>query len=302
MRKPKFYYFDKEKCIELVSKCKNRREFYIKYPAAWDAAKKNEWLDDIIPLTKKPSGYWSYDTCKEESLKYKTIKEMKEKCESAYKVILKNKWNNELFKHMNIIGNQKNRLIYAQEFPDFSVYVGLTCNIENRIKNHITLKKETVFKYIKKTGLKPYLKILTEYLPLCDAIKNESMWVDFYKKNGWNVLNKSKTGGIGKQNIKWTKEKILTESLKYNNKKEFKKNNYNAYCMMYKFKIQNEICQHMYSSYKSVSQFTLDGKIIQDFKTTGDASKKTGISQSNISSCCNGKYKSAGGFIWKYQI
>jgi hypothetical protein len=300
MRKSKFYYYDKNICKEVSLLCKNRREFYIKYPAAYDAAVKNNWIDQFLPLSKKPANYWTYETCKSEALKYKTKKEFKEKCESAYKVILKNKWENELFSHLETIGNLKLRLIYAQEFPDFSVYIGLTGNIKNRSKNHVTIKKETVFKYMEQTNQKPYLKILTDYLPLDESILKEKEWVENYKKNNWKILNISKTGGIGKILTKWTIDTIKNESIKYKTKSEFKKNSYNAYCSMYKLKCQNEVCCHMNKPYKSVSQFTLNGEFIQQYETTGDAHQKTGILQSNISSCCNGKYKTSGGYIWKY--
>ena len=37
------------------------------------------------------------------------------------------------------------------------------------------------------------------------------------------------------------------------------------------------------------------------FESTIDAHRKTGINQSNISNACNGKYKTAGGYHWRYE-
>ena len=51
---------------------------------------------------------------------------------------------------------------------------------------------------------------------------------------------------------------------------------------------------------KKVSQYTLDGKFIKTFDSIIDAKNKTGIY--HISSCCVGKRKQAGGFIWKHDI
>lgn len=48
-----------------------------------------------------------------------------------------------------------------------------------------------------------------------------------------------------------------------------------------------------------VTQF-LDGIWINTFKSTHEASRKTGISQSSIVKVCKGKRKSAGGFQWNY--
>lgn len=42
------------------------------------------------------------------------------------------------------------------------------------------------------------------------------------------------------------------------------------------------------------------GELLATFPSTREAERVTGISQSNISSCCNGKRKSAGGYIWRY--
>lgn len=49
-----------------------------------------------------------------------------------------------------------------------------------------------------------------------------------------------------------------------------------------------------------INQYDMLGNYISEFKSIGEASKLTGISRSPIWSCCSGKYKSAGGFIWRY--
>lgn len=50
---------------------------------------------------------------------------------------------------------------------------------------------------------------------------------------------------------------------------------------------------------KPVDQFTLDGKFVKRWPSATDAARELGISKCHISSCCNGKRKSAGGYIWK---
>ena len=42
-------------------------------------------------------------------------------------------------------------------------------------------------------------------------------------------------------------------------------------------------------------------QIIAEFYGIGDAERKTGINNSHISSCCNNKRKSAGGYQWRYK-
>ena len=44
-----------------------------------------------------------------------------------------------------------------------------------------------------------------------------------------------------------------------------------------------------------------DGDVINEYNSIKEASEKTGIIKQNISSALTGKYKSAGGFHWKYK-
>ena len=42
------------------------------------------------------------------------------------------------------------------------------------------------------------------------------------------------------------------------------------------------------------------GELLATFPSTHEAGRVTGIYHQNISQCCKGKYKSAGGYIWRY--
>lgn len=51
-----------------------------------------------------------------------------------------------------------------------------------------------------------------------------------------------------------------------------------------------------------VIQYDLQGNFIKEWKSSKDAGLKLNINNTTISMCCmNKKYKSAGGFIWKYK-
>ena len=57
----------------------------------------------------------------------------------------------------------------------------------------------------------------------------------------------------------------------------------------------------IYSRARQVQMFDKStGGLLATFTSTHDAERVTGIANQSISSCCNGKLKSAGGFIWKY--
>lgn len=51
---------------------------------------------------------------------------------------------------------------------------------------------------------------------------------------------------------------------------------------------------------KKIQQFTKSGELIKEWQSAMEASRRLGIAQQNICSCCKGKHKSTGGYVWKY--
>lgn len=51
---------------------------------------------------------------------------------------------------------------------------------------------------------------------------------------------------------------------------------------------------------KMVMQFEMDGKLIAAYESVMEASRQTGINDGNISRCCNGHTRTAGGYIWLF--
>ncbi len=51
---------------------------------------------------------------------------------------------------------------------------------------------------------------------------------------------------------------------------------------------------------KSISQHDLSGTFIKEYESISQASRELSISRSSIQRCCDGKYKTARNFIWKY--
>jgi len=89
--------------IEEALKYTNRTSFNKKSRGASSSAKKHDWFDEIcshMVITQKPKGYWMFDKCKEEALKYNTRKKFAINSSSAYDNSRKNKWLNEICSHM----------------------------------------------------------------------------------------------------------------------------------------------------------------------------------------------------------
>lgn len=238
----------KEMCKEESLKYKSRTEFKINAKGAYCYALKNNFSDEIckhMPIVKKPSGYWTFERCKEEALKHKTKREFVKKCPSAYKKSNKEKWLVDICSHMVSLGDIKHRCIYAYEFSDNSVYVGLTFDIDDRKNRHKNDEGSAVYRHTHKTGIKPKLIKLTEYLEIKIAKKKEGEYVEKYKESGWIILNIVETGGLGNMPRKWTKENCKNESLKYKTKTEFRNNNKSAYNTTLKYKWMDYVCSHM---------------------------------------------------------
>ena len=52
---------------------------------------------------------------------------------------------------------------------------------------------------------------------------------------------------------------------------------------------------------KTVLQFTLEGILIKEYPSTIQVERELGFSHGNISNCCEGRYKTAYNYIWKYK-
>ena len=64
----------------------------------------------------------------------------------------------------------------------------------------------------------------------------------------------------------------------------------------------NEKLSRNHKLNKKTLQFDLNGRLVNTWRSTSLASRKTGVSKSNIIACCNKKehHKTAGGYIWRY--
>ena len=51
----------------------------------------------------------------------------------------------------------------------------------------------------------------------------------------------------------------------------------------------------------NVYQYSLDGKLVGAWRSTREVARVFGCSNSTISRCCNGKRKTAFGFVWRYK-
>jgi hypothetical protein len=195
----------------------------------------------IKNVNRKPDKYWTFENCKKEALKYSTKTEFKRNNMSAYVISIRNGWMKDISQHMLSFGNKYNRCIYAYEFPDNYVYVGLTYNINERQNNRNSHLNDSVSKHISKTGSIPTRKQLTDYIEVKMASKLEGKYLENYRNDGWHILNIAKTGGIGGNTLFWTKEKCINAAKQCKTRSEFHEKYRGAYSASIKNKWINEI-------------------------------------------------------------
>jgi hypothetical protein len=253
----------------------------------------------------------AYEFCKEEALKYKTRGEFGKKSKNVYESARKNKWLDDICKHMFPVGNKFYRVIYAYEFIELNcVYIGLTYSIIKRDSHH--RQNGTVFNFINKHSVQlPQPKLLTDYLIVENAIKEEKKWIEIYKNRGFIVLNKISGGGIGggdkTPKLSINEYKKIAKTVR--TIKEFKQSYIGHYRNILKLGIKEKVFnKNFYKNYiecgncKPIVQLKLDGEFIKSFKSAYFAKNEYGYkSYTNITACCRGRAKSAYGYIWKYK-
>lgn len=85
--------WDYEHCKEEAMKYDRRSSFQKGNASAYDAARKNGWLDEWFEKNEyKHKYYWTYEKCKEESKKYKTRKDFLKACSGAFTASYRNGW------------------------------------------------------------------------------------------------------------------------------------------------------------------------------------------------------------------
>jgi len=251
-------YWTEEKLQEEANKYKTRGDFWKNNKIAANIARTKGLMNAIfknhpnLGLTNKQVkfGYWTEETLREETNKYKSRQEFRNKNKAAYSAAAKKKLLDILFdNHPNKGYSDKEEwqensyVIYVYELTDFSsAYVGLTNNMKRRDRDHLFDEKEKMSLFCKENDISyPKYRILEENLTSKEAQKQEEYWKNAYEKNGWKMFNITKTGSLGAAATKWTKKVLQEEANKYKTRGEFKNKNASAYMSALKKGIIDEL-------------------------------------------------------------
>lgn len=225
----------KEKLKKESLKYKTLSDFRKYSKNAYAAALKYNLIGTFIThlgdlQDRKPVGYWTYDKVKKVAQKYTNRKDFMDNDSAAAAWAKANGYWDDLTSDWDYLGSLNFRGVYAWEFTDKTVYVGLTDNFERREKEHLSDEGVTVVsKHMKETGLRPTFVKISDYLEVKEAQSLEECTIATYEDNGWISLNRAKAGGLGWCKRYWTLERVKEEAKKYNTKTSFKKGSYSAY-------------------------------------------------------------------------
>ena len=222
-------HWTKEKCYETALKYTTLKEFRESEPVCSAKAVREGWADEYIWLKRremKSRGYWTREMVEKEASKYVYQCDFQKYAGGAFCRAKEDGYldNLGLIKKSSVWTS--NDLVYAYEFKKTnSVYVGRTLEHRKQLRDieHRTRDDSQVYRHSKKYGIEIPEPII---LKVCDVVNEGLYWEDWYVKhyldNGWNVLNKAKTGvksgSIG-GNVhgprKWKKNKVVEISKQY---------------------------------------------------------------------------------------
>lgn len=228
-----------EQCYDVARGYSSRLDLARGNVGVYQAALNHGWLDDYTWFESKqnPYNYWTKERVIAESKKYKNRGEFHDNCGTAYGKARTNGWLEEFtwLKDDRIdFSRDKVDCVYAYEFEDNNaVYVGRTLikRVTDRDKEHMYTDKDAVFIYAKDNKVPiPPMKILEDNLTLAEGVKKEGYYLERYRNDGWQIINRAKTGGIGLlSRNKWTKKSCHEEALKYHSRGVFAKESSGAY-------------------------------------------------------------------------
>ena len=196
----------------------------------------------------RPTRYLPDSAFIEEAKKYSYKQEWRKKSSWSHQQVFKKRKHliPECTAHMQALGPiLRGYQIYAYEFPDNSVYVGLTCNPTVRHYNHS--KQGVVFNYSRRRiGLAPLFIVVTDGLSATDAAIAEQQAVECYESNGWKLLNRAHGGSLGQlRGFKDTYEAMLEMARPFQHRKQFQKAHSGPYQFAYKRKWLQRIADEL---------------------------------------------------------
>ena len=179
---------------------------------------------------------------------------------------------------------------------DGKIYVGQTIQpLDERFRQH--RKKSSRCRYLKRAFEKyGFDNFVFEMICICfdeDLDKFEIQYMTKFNSivpNGYNL----RAGGNSGRHNEETKKKI---SATLKGRTDIVRNYSNHIGKKLSEKTKKKISDALG---RKVNQYDLENNLIKTFNSISEAAKETNIDNSTIGKCCNKRYKTSGGFVWKF--
>lgn len=203
-----------EECAAIALRCNSQAQMRREYPKQYSYAHNHGFLKDIfghlpkiLPVTEQQA--------RDAASKCKLRQEFRIRFPREYRYTVNHHLLDDICKDMLVMHDMSRRCVYAFEFPDRHVYVGLTCNVERRKHEHNSETKSAVFLYKQESGLNPKFVIKVDYTDFYKAKELEGIILRNYTDNNWIALNRTGTGGIGCKGTIYSQLRACTERIKF---------------------------------------------------------------------------------------
>tara|TARA_Y100000034_G_C6763393_1_gene340174 strand:+ start:95 stop:712 length:618 start_codon:yes stop_codon:yes gene_type:complete len=199
--------------------------------------------------------------------------------------------------------------IYKITNPKGKVYIGQSLKIEKRrgtyekeYKSHIGPK---LYNSIKKYGFKNHL---FEIIEVCEEQKldvREIYWINEYEsvEKGLNLIYGGRGGRPSQETIDKKSKSMAGKKASQETKEKMRKARigHPMYNDEWTKKMRENVWNQPSTIAKPILQYNEKGELIQEWESGRKAGLSLGIGVSSISSALTGRYKTAGGYIWKYK-
>lgn len=132
--------------------------------------------------------------------------------------------------------------------------------------------------------------VLEDGLTKEEAYEREQYWIEYFDSvnQGYNIsIGGAGKTGVSNQYSEESKNKISEIHKNHSVSEETKR-------------IVSEKLKNRMDLSKRVLQFTMDGQFKAEYPSINEASRQTEVNRKSIGFCCQGWYKSAGNYIWKF--
>ena len=180
-------------------------------------------------------------------------------------------------------------------------------NFINNMKNTLIMTKEEIKEYHKRYNKQYYTKNRDKILEQKKQYQNTPMGRALCLLMAYNAADKKYNRGKGDLTTQWIVDNIFTKPCVHCGESDWKKigcnridnnlphtkDNVEPCCWECNLKLNGKDLS------KQVYQYSLDGELIRVWESTMEA-VRNGFNSGNVSSCCNGKLKTHGGYKWSF--